>query len=242
MNDAKPQNAQPGLVCTFYSYKGGVGRSMALASVAAVIASEGYRVLVVDWDLEAPGLEVYFQNASKVVGEPAKTPGVVDLLTAHAKGDPISWRECLLHAKFFDQSLDIISAGRKSDDYRRQLRQLDWDTLFREHRIGNYVNDLREEWRSKYDFVLIDSRTGITDIGDICTVLLPDVLVLLFVTNRQSVDGVKDAMDRALRARSKLPVNRSKLLAVPVPARDERDREYANSLEWHRIFSSEFGA
>src|SRR5512134_20337 len=54
---------KPGLVYTFYSYKGGVGRSMALANVAALLAKWGRRVLVVDWDLEAPGLERYFLGA-----------------------------------------------------------------------------------------------------------------------------------------------------------------------------------
>ena len=47
-------------VITFYSYKGGSGRSMALANVAWVLASNGERVLVIDWDLEAPGLHRYF--------------------------------------------------------------------------------------------------------------------------------------------------------------------------------------
>ena len=103
------------------------------------------------------------------------------------------------------------------------------------------MDSLRDEWRAEYDFVLVDSRTGITDIGDICTVILPDVLVFLFVTNHQSVVGTKDVMARAVKARSKMPVNRSKLLGVPVPARDERDREYDKSIEWQGIFAKEFG-
>ena len=46
----------PGIVYTFYSFKGGVGRTMALANAAALLAKWGYSVLMVDWDLEAPGL------------------------------------------------------------------------------------------------------------------------------------------------------------------------------------------
>ena len=41
-----------GQVITFYSYKGGTGRSMALANVAWILASNGKRVLVIDWDFE----------------------------------------------------------------------------------------------------------------------------------------------------------------------------------------------
>jgi hypothetical protein len=47
-------------------------------------------------------------------------------------------------------------------------------------------------------------------------------------------------MNRAVEARGKMPVNRSKLLAVPMPSRDERDREYDKSVEWQRIFAHEF--
>jgi len=50
-----------GSVITFYSYKGGTGRSLALSNVAWILASAGKRVLVMDWDLEAPGLHRYFK-------------------------------------------------------------------------------------------------------------------------------------------------------------------------------------
>src|SRR3954465_1267346 len=52
--------AMTGTVVTFYSYKGGVGRSFTLANIAVLLARWGYRVLAVDWDLEAPGLHHYF--------------------------------------------------------------------------------------------------------------------------------------------------------------------------------------
>jgi MinD-like ATPase involved in chromosome partitioning or flagellar assembly len=55
------RNQLPGWIYTFYSYKGGVGRSMALANVGVMLASAGHRVLLVDWDLEAPGIEAYFE-------------------------------------------------------------------------------------------------------------------------------------------------------------------------------------
>src|SRR5882757_8738219 len=50
-----------GRIVTFYSYKGGTGRSMALANFAWLTAASGKRVLVIDWDLEAPGLHRYFR-------------------------------------------------------------------------------------------------------------------------------------------------------------------------------------
>jgi len=60
---------QPGRIITFYSYKGGTGRSMALANTACLLArslvGKSVRILVMDWDLEAPGLHRYFAEGSK---------------------------------------------------------------------------------------------------------------------------------------------------------------------------------
>src|ERR1700689_748786 len=50
------EESRHGRIITFYSYKGGIGRTMALANVAWILAANGYRVLVADWDLESPGL------------------------------------------------------------------------------------------------------------------------------------------------------------------------------------------
>src|SRR5262245_50700721 len=70
----------PGKIITFYSYKGGTGRSMILANVAWVLASVGKRVLAVDWDLEAPGLHRYF-HPFLVDRDLIESDGVIDIVT-----------------------------------------------------------------------------------------------------------------------------------------------------------------
>ena len=55
-----PQGSRCRIV-TFYSYKGGTGRSMAVANFAWIVAASGKRVLTIDWDLEAPGLHRYYR-------------------------------------------------------------------------------------------------------------------------------------------------------------------------------------
>ena len=72
-----------GKVVTFYSFKGGTGRTMALANVAWILASNGLKVLVVDWDLDSPGLHRYFHpflDPAKV----AATQGIIELITDYA--------------------------------------------------------------------------------------------------------------------------------------------------------------
>jgi hypothetical protein len=83
----------------------------------------------------------------------------------------------------------------------------------------------------------VDSRTGITDAGGICTIHLPDILVLLFTSNDASVHGVIEVLKRARSQQSHLPFDRRRLLALPVPARDESQTELKKATEWKRTFA-----
>jgi hypothetical protein len=68
------------MVVTFYSFKGGVGRSMALANVGQILADMGFRVIICDWDLEAPGVERYLTDEPARWDELRQAPGLIDLL------------------------------------------------------------------------------------------------------------------------------------------------------------------
>ena len=77
--------APDGKIVTFYSYKGGTGRTMALANVAWILAGNGYKVLAVDWDLEAPGLH---RSSTRSSTRSWATPGLIDLITDYAGRPP----------------------------------------------------------------------------------------------------------------------------------------------------------
>jgi cellulose biosynthesis protein BcsQ len=241
MNIAIPPPST-GIIYTFYSYKGGVGRSMALANCAALLAKWGSRVLVVDWDLEAPGLERFFSKFTGVVDSRSKMPGVLDLIESWRDNGPLHWKDCRIAIPIANGSsrLDLITAGQLDHRYSSRLHSLDFSKLFEESRLGNYIEELRDEWIANYDFVLLDSRTGVTDIGGICTVHLADILILLFTTTDSSLNGIRQIIDRARQEREKLPVDRTSLVAVPVPARDESRTEYRQSQDWKRISAERF--
>jgi cellulose biosynthesis protein BcsQ len=125
-----------GVIYTFYSFKGGVGRSMALANVAALLAKWGYSVLVVDWDVEAPGIERFFErDYSKIEELRANTPGIVDLVRAKSDGAPLPWRDCLIDVKIGANSsrLKLLTAGRSGEDYTSRLHALNFPELFDRH-------------------------------------------------------------------------------------------------------------
>jgi MinD-like ATPase involved in chromosome partitioning or flagellar assembly len=224
-----------GRVITFYSYKGGVGRTQALASIGTLLSRWGYKVLCVDWDLEAPGLDRYFQ---KWLGE-TRSAGVVELIHAHVDEKSPHWQDYVVPLQLGGaaQSLHLMPAGLQDDSYKRRIQSLDWGVLYEKHGLGAFLEQLRNEWKSTYDFVLIDSRTGITDIGGICTIQLPDQLVLLFTANHQSLEGIVDVWRSALAGRNDFPFDRGHLLALPVATRFELRVEYERAQDWLKTFA-----
>jgi hypothetical protein len=217
---------------------------MALANIAALLAKWGHSVLVVDWDLEAPGVERFFLRSTAGLSEQRLSkPGIVDLITEKAKGKEINWRDCLMEALPFGPSapVSILSAGQSDEKYISKIQALDFEQLFRETDLGAYIEKLRNEWIAQFEFVLIDSRTGITDIGGICTIHLPDILVLLFTASNPSVEGVLDVLTRARLQQAQLPFDRRRLLSLPVPARDESRTELEKANLWKRVFAERLG-
>jgi MinD-like ATPase involved in chromosome partitioning or flagellar assembly len=217
-----------GTVVTFYSYKGGVGRSFTLANVAVLLARWGYRVLTIDWDLEAPGLHHYFRPLLSKVPK----GGVVDLAADFLAGAKRPSR----HAVRLDLAggeLSLLAAGRDDARYTGRVQDIDWEDLYRQG-FADFLEVCRAEWTENHDFVLIDSRTGISDIGGICTAHLPDRLVVLFTANQQSVEGVVDIAQRANLARDRMPYDRPPHLVLPVLSRLDNRVEYERAEAWQQ--------
>src|SRR3712207_1583100 len=100
-----------GRIVTFYSYKGGTGRTLALASVAWILAANGKRVLAVDWDLESPGLHRYFHPflTDKKLNN---SRGVIDLIRdfAAAAVDPdADFDDEQWHRRYADIEREAVS-------------------------------------------------------------------------------------------------------------------------------------
>ncbi|WP_377270711.1 FxSxx-COOH system tetratricopeptide repeat protein [Peterkaempfera sp. SMS 1(5)a] len=232
--------SRDGRVITFYSYKGGTGRTMTLANTAWILAANGHRVLAVDWDLEAPGLHRFFHPFF----DPAllgTTPGMIDLITEYREQAlrnvprPPDWHRQYARARRHATSLqwefpgggslDFLSAGRQNRDYSTILGSLYWDDFYDRFAGGQFFVALREDMRQHYDWVLIDSRTGLSDIADICTVEMPDILVVCFTLSDQSIDGAASVAQH-IHERYR---NRG-IRILPVPMRvDEGEKEKADA-------------
>ena len=232
-----------GQIVTFYSYKGGVGRSMSLANVAVLLAGWGHKVLVVDFDLEAPGLENFF--ARSIDPDLAKeNSGVVDLLSdAMATGiwpGIQGWLPNTIEIKLPGSRghLRLLTAGdRSGGEYFRRVQQLDFREFYAVKQGGVLLEGFRDELKAEFDFVLVDSRTGLTDIGGFCTVQLPDLIVLLFTPTKQALAGGIDIVSRAAKARQRLPFERPVVPVLPVPSRLDVSAEFRLGQQWLDTFA-----
>jgi len=207
---------EPATVVTFYSYKGGVGRTMALANVAWILATEGSRVLVVDWDLESPGLHRFYHP---FLNDPelSRTTGVVDLIQGYGRDvealleqgvdddtfelrlgellsehtDVLAHRDTVRWSDFHTPgTVDYLGPGVQNDRYSERVAYFDWAAFYSQHQGRRFVEALRERLRQgPYDYVLIDSRTGHSDNASVCTLWLPDVVVAGFNLSNQSIEG-----------------------------------------------------
>jgi len=183
---------------TFYSYKGGVGRSLSLANIAVRLSEIGKKVCVIDFDLEAPGLHFKFD---KFLKNKKIENGIVDYISELClnKQIPKSILPYVIDfeiGKQFNNSIQFIPAGNSlKSEYWSKLNRIDWYSLFYEaDSIGiDFFLNMKSliEREINPDVLLIDSRTGITDISSMSMSILADELVMLAANNKENKDGLK---------------------------------------------------
>ncbi|HZF50402.1 MAG TPA: AAA family ATPase [Polyangiaceae bacterium] len=196
---------------TFYSYKGGVGRTLAVANVARYLASFGQKVFAIDLDLEAPGLHYKLAPAAE---RKEVTAGVVDVVASllTEKEPPRGLAPYVVrvdHRTDAGGSIHLMPAGHvPSAPYWRKLAQLSWHDLFYAEGARGipFFLELKERIAREFepDFLLIDARSGITELGGVATTLLPDQVVCLLANNPESLDGAR-AVLRGIRRTPRLP-------------------------------------
>lgn len=234
-----------GKVVTFYSFKGGVGRSMALANIACILANKHEKnVLMIDWDLDAPGLHQFFYSK----GIDGSRKGLIDLFAqiqscidqSLNKKEKATEMENQEITEIFDSislsdyiqktdipNLSLITCGNKDEKYSSSVRNFEWVNLFK--KAPNLFYLFAENLTRSYHYVLVDSRTGYTDTSGICTMLMPEILVLVFTPNTQSISGVIELLQKATNYRKESDDFRP-LMAFPLPTRiDNAELERKNS-------------
>lgn len=221
-------------VVTFYSFKGGVGRTLALVNIAAHLALRGKRVLIVDFDLEAPGL-------SSFNGLQPRQPcaGVVEFVSDYIQqGESPDLQHYVYHVSQLGGravNLWVMPAGKQDEDYNRKLEAIDWRDLYTNHHGYLFFEDFKAQCREdlKLDYLFIDSRTGYTDVAGICTRQLPDAVVILFFPNLENLRGLKTVVTQLRRARQEQAARSMAIHFVlsNVPDLDDEERILQKRIE-----------
>ncbi len=167
----------------FFSIKGGVGRSTALAATAWALAEQGLRVLVLDLDLESPGL-----SSSLLPSDRRPKRGIVDWLVEDLvdNGDAVLGDIVASSLLSREGEISVVPAhGGDPGDYIGKLGRVWMPKLDAQGGRETWTKRLARlldllEARLKPDIVLLDSRAGIDETAAACLTGLGASLILLF--------------------------------------------------------------
>ncbi|MBI5365825.1 MAG: pentapeptide repeat-containing protein [Planctomycetes bacterium] len=230
------------MIVTFYSFKGGVGRTFLLVESAAQLAARGRSVLVWDLDLEAPGLQ---KLPALAAIEKQSTVGTLDLLLEFQKSRfsfptkerieqaivPLDLPGHLTAAKGRLGFLFSSSHEENQSTYGRRFSEVDWSALFAPksgpgpalfHKLATLLTqDLG------FEYLLIDARTGFTDLGAVSAIQLPDLTILVFNLNEQNLHGLARVHAAVTAARGRRTRNIPAFLVANMVPQEPGDLRFA---------------
>jgi MinD-like ATPase involved in chromosome partitioning or flagellar assembly len=136
----------------------------------------------------------------------------------------------------------VMPAGKRDEQFARKLSGINWKKLYDNYDGFLMFEDLKAQWAKSFqpDYVLIDSRTGHTDIEGICTRQLPDAVVILFFPNEQNLVGLKSTVSSIRSEKKRLKEKEIKLHYVMSNVPDLDDEQEILAALQHR-FQQELG-
>ena len=193
------EGAAPAVIA-FLSFKGGVGRTTLAAAAGLILCRHGHRVALLDLDFEAPGL------ASSLLAPQDDRTGVIDYLIEK----PIQQDRWRLRDSVYSVtdplvigdegvSLRILPAGSIDADYLQKLARVDLQNLAEgdlSQTLRQLLSDLRNEIAGGLDFILLDARAGLHELGGLAVSELAHAAVLLGIHSGQSWAGLDLMIER----------------------------------------------
>ncbi len=230
---------------TFYSYKGGVGRSILAANCAIALSRRG-KTLLWDLDVEAPGLH----RVNDLRTEAGVSTGFFDWLIDWQKNQrrPLGAADLkALHkavARTPFTNLSLLPAHGDQADAAALYQTIDWVKALDQgrERFGEILDHFGAQG---YAHVVIDSRTGITDLGGLLAGILPQATVFVGGFGAQNTGGLANAWHALKRddqemkqLREGKPAPTLLLVASPIP---QGDNDLASITTGKALWQKAFG-
>lgn len=171
-------------IVSIHSFRGGTGKSNTTASLSVLLAKQGFRVCVIDTDIQSPGIHVLFS-----LGEEGIKYALNDYL----------WGKCGITKTAHDvtEGLDADITGKvflvpsniKADEIVRVLRE-GYDVGLLNEGFQTLIQDL------KLDFLLIDTHPGLNE-ETLLAAAISDVLIIVMRPDEQDYQGTAVTVDVA---------------------------------------------
>jgi hypothetical protein len=236
-------------IAVFWSLKGGVGRSTALCVAAATLARQGYDILAIDLDLEAPGIGDMLLNA----GDQPEF-GAMDFFVENGFGtvDDAFLRNMIGASRLTDGRglVSVVPAiGRATERSPQNMlaklarAYIDKPVLGGSASFLDQTRDLvaRLTHANHYDAVLIDARAGLNESTAASLLGLGGTALLFGVDTPQTFHGYRTAFAHLNRFviegdentwRERLQMVHAKAESIAVKQRNFRDRSFDLFSEW----------
>lgn len=175
-------------VISTHSFRGGTGKSNTTANLAALTAKAGYRVGVIDTDIQSPGIHVLFQLGRERIGSTLN-----DYL----------WGKCAAKDAAYDVSLHALGEQPESDRSRiflipSSIRTGEIARILREgydvHRLNEGFQELQQSLA--LDYLFIDTHPGVNE-ETLLSIAVSDSLILMVRPDQQDFQGTAVTVELA---------------------------------------------
>lgn len=196
-------------VTSFYSFKGGVGRTTATILTALLLARDGKKVLLIDFDLEAPGLASIFAHQANNTEQLLGVKGVIDFMIDF-DANRRDFDKINIDDYYFVNNSQVLVGSKggelvivpaiatDNDNAESYIDKLSKSNL-KFGRQGEYLPDLFLEKiaeKTNPDHIFIDTRTGINDVGGLVFNRYAQTIFLIFYGNQQNMFGLQSILPR----------------------------------------------
>lgn len=177
-------------IVSIHSFRGGTGKSNVTANLATSIARAGYRVGIVDTDIQSPGIHVPF--------------GLDETKVKYTLNDYL-WKRCAIEAAAYDVSSIFTTRKNWFSNNRGKLFLIpssiktgEISRILREGYDARLLNDGFRHLTTRFqlDYLFIDTHPGINEETLLCAII-SDVLVVIMRPDKQDYQGTAVTIDVA---------------------------------------------